>query len=213
VSLVPLFPLPNVVLFPGVLLPLHVFEPRYRALVGDALDGDRCIGMVLLRPGWESDYEGRPAIFSIACTGVIIHAVGLDDGRFNIVLKGLDRVRIVSEDYERPYRRAVVETLADPVPSEPDRQSLSQCRPKLEALIAMAAGLRDGRGTAPLRQHDVMPDPDFVHTLAQYSDLEPVEKQAILECEALSARAETLVEFLEMRRLQSTVPGAMRSPH
>src|SRR6187399_2481527 len=57
-KLLPLFPLPNVVLFPGVLLPLHIFEPRYRAMIGDALRGDRRIGMVLLRPGWESGYQG-----------------------------------------------------------------------------------------------------------------------------------------------------------
>ena len=67
----PLFPLPNVVLFPNVFLPLHIFEPRYRAMVADALKGDRLIGMVLLRPGWESDYEGRPPVFPTGCAGLI----------------------------------------------------------------------------------------------------------------------------------------------
>ena len=71
---IPLFPLPNVVLFPNVLLPLHIFEPRYRDLVRDALAGDQVIGMVLLRPGYEGDYDGRPPIYSVGCAGLITHS-------------------------------------------------------------------------------------------------------------------------------------------
>ena len=82
---IPIFPLPNVVLFPNVFLPLHIFEPRYRAMVADALAGDRIIGMVLLQPGYEANYEGRPPVFTIGCGGVITHADPLDDGRYNIV--------------------------------------------------------------------------------------------------------------------------------
>ncbi len=89
---IPLFPLPNVVLFPNVYLPLHIFEPRYREMVSDALDGDRIIGMVLLRPGWEGDYEGRPAVYPVGCAGLISHAERLSDGRYNIVLQGAREV-------------------------------------------------------------------------------------------------------------------------
>src|SRR5215208_1517291 len=80
----PLFPLPNVVLFPNVCLPLHVFEPRYRQMVADALDGDRIIGMTLLRPGYEAEYERRPAIYPIGCAGVVTHSQPLADGRYDI---------------------------------------------------------------------------------------------------------------------------------
>src|SRR5437773_7205568 len=113
-DLLPLFPLPNVVLFPNVFLPLHIFEPRYRAMTADALASDRLIGMVLLRPGWERDYEGRPPVYSIGCSGVITHAERLQDGRYHLVLRGLDRFRIVREDHERSYRRAVVEPQPEP---------------------------------------------------------------------------------------------------
>src|SRR5262245_7373918 len=113
-DLLPLFPLPNVVLFPNVFLPLHIFEPRYRQMTADAVASDRVIGMVLLKPGWDRDYEGRPAIYRVGCSGVITHVERLADGRFNIVLRGLDRFRIVEENIERAYRRAIVETLADP---------------------------------------------------------------------------------------------------
>src|SRR5215207_3342200 len=94
---IPIFPLPNVVLFPNVFLPLHIFEPRYRAMVADALRGDRIIGMTLLRPGFEKDYEDRPAVYRIGCAGLITHSEPLSDGRFNIVLRGMEKFRIVAE--------------------------------------------------------------------------------------------------------------------
>ena len=108
-DLLPLFPLPNVVLFPNVFLPLHIFEPRYREMVADAVASDRMIGMVLLGSGWDRDYEGTPPVYPVGCSGVITHVEALADGRFNIVLRGLERFRIVQEDRSRSYRRAIVE--------------------------------------------------------------------------------------------------------
>src|SRR6476469_4475649 len=95
---IPIFPLPNVVLFPNVFLPLHVFEPRYRAMVRDALATDHIIGMVLLRPGYERNYEGRPPVYPIGCAGVITHSEALPDGRFNIILKGMEKFKMTGED-------------------------------------------------------------------------------------------------------------------
>ncbi len=110
---IPLFPLPNVVLFPNVFLPLHIFEERYRDMVTDALVEDRIIGMVLLRPGWDKDYEGRPAIYPVGCAGLVTHAERLSDGRFNIVLQGLEKFRVLDEDDSRTYRVARVESIAE----------------------------------------------------------------------------------------------------
>src|SRR5687767_9917206 len=134
---IPLFPLPNVVLFPNVFLPLHIFEPRYREMVSDALAGDRIIGMVLLQPGHEKEYEARPPVFPIGCAGVITHSEPLGDGRYNIVLRGLERFRIGSEDASRPYRLAHIEALPEIVP-EGDRTELRRHRHRLEALLAAA---------------------------------------------------------------------------
>jgi len=86
-DLLPLFPLPNVVLFPDVFLPLHIFEARYRDMVADAVASDRMIGMVLLRPGWERDYDGRPPLYRVGCSGVVTHVERLPDGRYNLVLR------------------------------------------------------------------------------------------------------------------------------
>ena len=111
---IPIFPLPNAVLFPNVFLPLHIFEPRYREMVADALDGDRMIGMVLLRPGWEANYEGTPPVFPIGCAGLITHHERLPDGRYNIILRGLQKFRIRGEDEGRSYRVARIETIHEP---------------------------------------------------------------------------------------------------
>jgi Lon protease-like protein len=109
-----LFPLPNVVLFPQVMLPLHIFETRYRQMTADALAGDRLIGMVLLQPGWEADYEGKPALWPVGCLGRITAEQRLDDGRYNLLLRGLGRMRIVEElKHDRLYRIARVELLRD----------------------------------------------------------------------------------------------------
>src|SRR5947209_20304544 len=135
-DLLPLFPLPDVVLFPNVFLPLHIFEPRYREMVGDALAGDRMLGMVLLKPGWERDYEGQPPVYPIGCSGVITHAERLQDGRYNIVLRGVERFRIREEDHGLSYRRAVVDSLPDWQQGPEDKIIIRNQRARLESLLA-----------------------------------------------------------------------------
>src|SRR5436309_15280404 len=99
-------------------------------MMADALASDRVIGMVLLRPGWERDYEGRPPVYSIGCSGVITHFERLDDGRYNIVLRGLERFRIVEEDAGRSYRRALVEPVPEHRIAEEDRPAIRRVREK-----------------------------------------------------------------------------------
>ncbi len=113
-----IFPLPNVVFFPHTLLPLHIFEPRYRQMLADCLAGERRLAMVLLRPGWERDYYGRPPIYSVAGAGEIVASEMLPDGRSNIVLKGLGRVVIEGEiPSDKLYRIAQASWLDDVYPS------------------------------------------------------------------------------------------------
>jgi Lon protease-like protein len=116
-----LFPLPNLVLFPAVVQPLHIFEPRYRALMADALAGDRLMALALLRPGWEEDYHLSPPVHSVVCLGKIFKEQLLPDGRYNLLLYGLARARILDElQTDKPYRSARVELLRDveAVPAE-----------------------------------------------------------------------------------------------
>lgn len=190
----PLFPLPNVVLFPQVFLPLHVFEPRYRAMVADAIEGDRLIGMALLRPGWEGDYDGRPPVFPVGCAGVITHHDRLPDGRFNIVLRGIEKFRITGEDTDRIYRLAHVESLEERLDGH--REEIAAARQRLEGMLIPKPR---GRGASESSLPISMSDEDLVNTLAQYMDLEPLEKQALLERAGPLDRCRSLIELLEMK--------------
>ena len=193
---IPIFPLPNVVLFPNVFLPLHIFEPRYRAMTADALSGDRIIGMTLLQPGYQADYERRPPVYPIGCAGVITHSELLPDGRYNIVLRGIEKFRIDSEDDSRSYRQAHITALPETT-SEEDRRLLSQQRLRLEAVLASAIE----RGGAEPRFPPAIGDEDLVNALAQYLDLQAIERQALLECQGVLERERALIELLEMRML------------
>jgi Lon protease-like protein len=208
-DLLPLFPLPTVVLFPNVFLPLHIFEPRYREMVADAVASDRMIGMVLLRPGWEREYEGRPPVYTIGCSGVVTHAERLADGRYNLVLRGLERFRILEENHDRSYRRALIEPLQDQPLTPDDRAAIRRQRSKLEALLSPAAEKASVDSAMPA----TMSDEDLVNALAQYLDLEPLEKQALLEKASLRARAESLVELLEMKVMMARTPGLSNVAH
>jgi uncharacterized protein len=204
---IPIFPLPNVVLFPNVFLPLHVFEPRYRAMAEEALRGDRIIGMVLLQPGWEPDYDGRPAVYPIGCAGVITHSERLPDGRYNIVLRGLQKFRILAEDLDRPYRVARVETIVEPA-GEQERALVHRERQRLESLLVPSARRRSDTHVPAS-----MPDEDLVNALAQYMEFDPVEKQALLERDSLLLRCQSLIELLEMKVLTAKHPWGSTGVH
>jgi len=203
---IPIFPLPNVVLFPNVFLPLHIFEPRYRAMVRDALAADRIIGMVLLRPGFEPNYGGRPPVYPIGCAGLITHSEPLPDGRFNIVLRGLEKFRMCGEEPGQPYRIAQIESIVDRFADE-DRAVMQRHRQRLESLLAAAV---ERRGFDPKLSPNVS-DADLVNALAQYLMLEPIERQALLECDGILARCGALIELLEMKSMMTPAAGRWTS--
>jgi ATP-dependent Lon protease len=117
-GMVRLFPLPNLVLFPHVVQPLHIFEPRYCEMLLEALSADRLITMATLRPGWELHSGGQPPISEVVCIGQIISHAPTQEERHNILLIGLSRARIVEElDVQRPFRMATVEVIDDVYPT------------------------------------------------------------------------------------------------
>ena len=201
--LIPLFPLPDVVLFPRVSLPLHIFEPRYRKMVADAMDGHRTIGMVLLRPGWEKDYYGRPPVFGSGCAGRIETCEALPDGKYNIVLRGLCRFRVVEEQAGEPYRLATVE----PRPEEEDETAdLDGARRRVLAAIGKAA---DGPSIMVLNAD--LPHAVFVDALSQSLPLAALERQSLLDCDTVSARYARLLEILDFHLVEQTY-GRRRTP-
>jgi uncharacterized protein len=193
-SIIPLFPLPNVVFFPKMPMPLHVFEPRYLQMTADSLEGDRVIGMVLLKPGWEPDYEGRPPVYPVGCAGRIEQSEKLADGRYNLVLRGTSRFRIDFEHSGTLYRRASVKALDDEVE---DKGRLDAMRRKVLAAIGQAA---DGP-TALVLQNE-LPHDVFVNALAQTMVFSPVERQSLLDCDGILARYHRLLEILEFLGLE-----------
>ena len=186
---IPIFPLDDIMLFPGASRPLHIFEPRYREMVADALAGDRIIGMVMLQAGYEDDYAGNPPVHAIGCAGVIANAQRLEDGRYNIVLSGLAKFRITSEDRSRAYRVAAVEALPEPL-DDADREALRGHRPLLAELLASVA---PGQAPTP----DELPDEMLVDGLSQFLGMRALDRLDLLEQEGPLARAEALIDLLE----------------
>jgi uncharacterized protein len=194
---IPLFPLPDVVLFPRVNLPLHIFEPRYRKMVADALAGQKTIGMVLLRPGWESDYYGRPPVFGSGCAGRIETCESLEDGKYNIVLRGISRFRVIEEHAGQPYRLATVEPL--PEVDEPGPADFAAARRRVLAAIGKAAD-----GPAIMVLNDDLPHAVFVDALSQSLPLTSLERQSLLDCDTVSGRYARLLEILDFRLMEQT---------
>ncbi len=189
---IPIFPLPNVVLFPEVPLPLHIFEPRYCAMVRDALAGSGLIGMVLLRGAWQEAYDGAPETYRTGCVGRIVETTPLPEGRFNIVLAGIREFTIVSEQRERAYRQATVEWREpDPAPSLP-----SALRGRLVQMIERYVE-RSGDDMARKLLGDArLDDRTLVNFFAFWLDVGAVEKQCLLEAAGIE-RAQRLLEVLE----------------
>jgi Lon protease-like protein len=189
-SEIPLFPLPEVVLFPNTTRPLLIYEPRYREMVADALATNKIIGMVLLRPGFEKDYEGRPPIYGVGCAGIIDDYKKLPDGRYAILLRGLSTFRIVSEDQRKPYRLATIEAMPEQLKNE-DRGALSTVRERIAKLLYTVLPL----GAEP--PDPALDDAEFVNVVAQALKMPEEARQDLLERNSVLARAQTLAARLD----------------
>ena len=188
---IPIFPLEVAMLFPGVSRPLYIFEPRYRAMVADALKGDRIIGMATLKPGYEADYGGRPPIYDIGCAGVITDVEDLSGGRYNITLQGIAKFRVTGEDQSRPYRLANVETISEDLNAD-EKAALHKERERLEVLVTKGGDSKVPPGTE---------DEYLVNMVAQYLQMERARRQELLEMNVL-LRSRALIDAIESATTQ-----------
>lgn len=187
-----IFPLAGALLFPRMHLPLHIFEPRYRALVTDSLARDRRIGMVQPRQGTRDTPAEPPPLFDIGCVGRIAEVEALDDGRFNIILEGLSRFRIFRElDVTTQFRQVEAELVADR-----DDEAL--------AAIERASLEREARRFAEAQGYAVdwnevsqLDDQSLVNGIAQIVPFDAAAKQALLEADRLSERADLTVQLMQ----------------
>lgn len=189
----PVFPLPNVVLFPRTYLPLHVFEPRYRRMVADATKGDRCIAMALLKDGWEADYYGNPAIYSTLCIGRLVSVHPLPDGRSNIMLQGLIRCEIEREHFEKPYREATVRLK----PEAADKELPPEVRRALMDMFERFLQTREDGATWQRLFRTEVSDEILVNTLSTHLECTPLEKQFLLEADGLLQRVRRLNDLIQ----------------
>ena len=198
---VPVFPLAGALLFPRSQLPLHIFEPRYRAMIRDAMAGDRLIAMIQPR-----DHDEPSGLFEIGCIGRIGSCEELDDGRFNIVLEGLCRFRIA--------REATVDTLYRQV--DADRSGFADEEDAVLGLAQRAEVEREARRYADALGYMVewaqvsrLDDEMLVNGIAQIAPLDVGSKQALLEATDLADRADLLVQFMQFQRM---APGGADGP-
>ncbi|MXO59738.1 ATP-dependent protease [Altererythrobacter salegens] len=182
-----IFPLHGVILFPGLQLPLHIFEPRYRALVGSALAKDRRIAMI--QP--QSDREGAP-LFAMGCVGRIDDVEVLEDGRYNIVLEGEARFRLLREvDVSTPFRQVDAELIRDP-----EFETLSA--------VERAGFEREARTFSDHQGYSVdwgsvaqLDDESLINGVAQIAPFDAAAKQALLEAGTIAERCELLIQLMQ----------------
>ena len=182
-----IFPLPGAILYPGLQLPLHIFEPRYRALVTDALARDRRIAMI--QP--QGSFEGAP-LFQVGCVGHIGQVEALDDGRFNLVLEGVARFRLLREiDAATAFRQIEAELIV-----EPKDEPLSA--------IERAGFEREARRFANAQNYRVdwesvarLDDVSLINGVSQIAPFDAAAKQALLEADGIAARCELLIQLMQ----------------
>ena len=192
---IPIFPLPSVVLFPQIVQPLHIFEPRYLEMVEEALDSHGFISMALLKPGYEDNYLGAPEIHPVVDVGNIITYQAKDDGTYDIVLLGNKRARVVEEIGGRPYRRGVLVELKEKLPhSSAEKEDL---RLGLEALLKLATKDLEDQNKGLFKLQESFSDESNVGFLVDflaYHFIKDIEfQQSLLEELDVGLRAKNLL--------------------
>ncbi|HEY6418667.1 MAG TPA: LON peptidase substrate-binding domain-containing protein [Candidatus Binataceae bacterium] len=205
--IIPIFPLPNLVLFPGCRVPLHIFEPRYRQMIADVATAHGIVGMILLKGDWQEAYHGFPDIYEVGCAGKIGELVKLEDGRYNLILEGLAEFRVIREIRERPYRQAEVEWCpVRPEDLDCDAETMDGLRELLMSYLGEAA--KDAwRSLVEQRR---LRGADLVNFLCFHLDVTPLEKQTMLE--AMARRVDSLIDVLSFKVEERKLGGSGGGP-
>jgi len=193
-----LFPLPNLVLFPHVIQPLHVFESRYVDLLQAALQDDRLIAMALLSPGWEQHYEGRPLLAPVACLGRIVSWQALPDARYNLLLLGMRRVRIERElPPDRSFREAEVRVLEDEYSPSGTQRRASLHRRLVTAFEGMLPRIDDAEEMFNQLSVNSVSLGTLTDVISYALDLDISAKQSLLAERDVDRRAKRLLSHLK----------------
>jgi len=208
----PLFPLPNVTLFPNVMLPLHIFEPRYRCMVEDVLHSDRVLAIASLKDGWEENYESKQCeIHKTVCLAQVVTEERQQDGRIHLLTQGVCRAKLTSEqDTDRPYRIGHVEVVEDEYPLPPviDRirrqqelvSAFRQIFPKLDLDAALLSTMEEG-----------VPLGELCDVIAHAMRLDPFHARQLLEQSDVDQRSDLVLELLKLQCRDPISPTSPRT--
>jgi Lon protease-like protein len=206
-GIVPLFPLSSVVFFPNTLLPLHIFEPRYKEMVDTALNSEKIIGMALLKPGWETDYYKNPEVYDVIGMGRIVSSEVFEDGKINIVLYGLKRARIIEVVEDLPYRQARVSI----VENEQGKNNES-FRAKIEELIyKWNLYLDEKQKSHRINVNTKLPLENLTDALASLIFPNVFDKQRLLEETNVQKRSEIIINDLQTRLEMISITSQKRN--
>ncbi len=200
---IPIFPLPNVVFFPKTFLPLHVFEPRYRKMIEQSEEHNQLIGVVLLKEGWENNYFGTPEVHEIACVGKIEQCEKLTDGKYNIMLYGLSKIKIKNFIQDEPYRIAQVEYLSERKidPSEMNEEEEAKAFIQLVKKYLTEVGVENSHEIISIQKYSLE---SIINQIAAILDFSTTEKQELLEFDSLESR------YLQLKSLINAQLQAIR---
>jgi ATP-dependent Lon protease len=210
-----LFPLPNLVLFPHVMQPLHVFEPRYRDLLEESLAADRLVAMAMLAPGWECDYEGRPPLSSVACLGRVAVSHRLEGGAYNVLLVGLKRVRLLKElPARKSFREARVEICEDSYPPDEAATTAVLQRKLRNAFLQVLPDLPQAQDQLEQLLSSDISLGTLTDIISYMLEIDLARKEALLGEPNVHRRTELLLEHLSSaaRDGEAGVAGAMAFP-
>lgn len=206
-----MFPLPGATLFPNVLLPLHIFEPRYRCMVEDVLKSDRLIAIAMLKEGWEANYESKECpVHETVCLAQVIAEECLDDGKFNLLTQGICRARLIGEDQtDLPYRVGHLEVVEDEYPLPPviDRirrqqelvSAFRQIFPNLDLDSALQSSMEEG-----------VPLGELCDVIAHAMRLDPFHAHRLLEQADVDQRSDLILELLKLQCREPILPSGLR---
>ena len=203
---VPVLPLPDVVLFPHAVVPLHIFELRYRTMVRDALSGERLVALALLKPGWEREYHGSPEFHELGCLARFEEVEWLPDDCYDLTLAGVSRVRLGAPVREYPYRAVRVALLPEEPYSEDDAVVRSERHALLELYRRLAG--RPERATEAGGPGDELPFVSLVNGVCMTAPLAAEERLALLALDSVIERGHRACELAARRLRQGGTPGA-----
>ena len=189
-----IFPLPNLVLFPGIVVPLKVFEPRYLEMMGDVMREEGFIGIVTLKPGWEAEYENNPSVYEVGCKGLVVKCDQADDESLHVLIRGVGKFRIVNEIEGKSYRRAEVIPISDVDAAELDSIGNQLRQELLTQLVDCGDRFINIEQVNELSELDTNV---FINAMSFVSPFETSSKQFLLEAENVTERYRKYIQLAE----------------